>query len=134
MVVGPSADPIYIYYKIYDDELEKGPSEIRHPIYSNDPYTGRVDATRIPPPHTVVALIRCICKKEGKGIGFDWDNDDAYSTVLYKTISSPTSYDLRSFAVIPLLNSERPGSTLLEPVILQCGYAEIRDLFPSVFR
>lgn len=106
-----------VYYKLFD---ENEPCELRHPVYSNNPYIGRVDANVIPPPHGVFPLVKCICDKEGKGYGLDWDNDDAFSTVLFKTISSPKPFDLEGS--LQLLNDERPGSTPEEPVILKVGY------------
>ena len=101
---------------------ENGPLNVRDPIYSNNPYIGRVDANGIPPPHIVSSLVKRICAKEGKGFGTqaDWDNGDSFSTELFKTMSSPKAYDLRE--PLPLLNLDRPGSRPQEPLVLKVVY------------
>jgi len=119
----PDAEPVFIYYKLFDEE---GPCEVRHPIYANNPYIGLVDATVISPPHTVSALVEHICKKENKGFGIDWDNEDAFSTILFKTISSLEPYSLNDS--ISLLGEDRPGSNPQNPVILKVGYKELGEL------
>jgi hypothetical protein len=106
-----------VYYKLFNEEEL---SKIRHPIYRNNPYIGRIDTTLIPPPHTVAALVERICKKEGKGFGIDWENDDAFSTVLFESITSRTQYGLDDS--ISLLGKDRPGSDPQNPVILKVGY------------
>lgn len=108
---------LLVYYKLFD---EKRQSEVRHPIYSNNPYIGRVDANVIPPPHNAASLVQCICAKEGKGFGIDYENGDAYSTELYKTISSPVALILSE--PLPLLSAERPGSKPQEPMVLKVAY------------
>jgi hypothetical protein len=137
-----------VYYKIFDIDNDGLPCESRQPIYPANPFIGRIDTSLIPPPHTVSSLVERICKKEGRGFGYDWDNDDAFSTVLFKTISSPEPFNLGDS--FPLLSNDRPGSSPLEPVILKVGYkgmfspsypsrlpskrfvlAEIRELFFS---
>jgi hypothetical protein len=64
-----------VYYKLFDEEE---PCKICHPIHVNNPYIGQVDATLIPPPHTVATLVERICKKENKGFGIDWDSKDGF--------------------------------------------------------
>ena len=93
----------------------------KQPIYSNNPYIGQVDASLIPPPHNVLALIKCICDQEGRGVGLDWDHDDAWGTVLFKSISSPKQYNFTD--PLPLLSPDRPGSDPLEPLVLKVSYA-----------
>jgi hypothetical protein len=106
-----------VYYKLFDEEEL---CKIRHPIYANNPYIGQVDATLITPPHTVSTLVERICKKENKGFGIDWDSEDAFSTILFKSITSPTQYALED--PLSLLGEDRPGSTPQNPVILKVGY------------
>jgi hypothetical protein len=99
---------------------EKGPLNVRDPIYSNNSYIGRVNTNDIPPPHLVSSLVRRICAKEGKGFGITrdyWENSDEFSTELFKTISSPKAYDLRE--PLSLLNPDRPGSRPQEPLVLK---------------
>lgn len=108
-----------VYYKIYDIDSKKWENS-RVPAVSNIPSIGRVDATKISPPHTVFALVEMICDQEGRGVGIDWDYEDAYTTILFKNITSPTQYDLNG--AISLLGDERPGKTQQDPMILKVGY------------
>jgi hypothetical protein len=100
-----------VYYKMFD---EKGPLNIRDPIYCNNPYIGRVNTSDIPPPHIASSLVRRICAKEGK------ENNDPFSAELFKTISSPKAYDIRE--PLSLLNPDRPGSKPEEPLVLKVVY------------
>jgi len=106
-----------VYYKLFDDEEL---SKICHPIYPNNPYIGWIDTTLILPPHTVVALVEHICKQEGKRLGIDWENGNAFSTILFETITSPMQYALNDS--ISLLGKDHPGSNPQNPVILKVGY------------
>jgi hypothetical protein len=99
---------------------EEGPLKVRNTIYPNNPYIGRVDANDIPPPHTVSSLVERICAREEKGFGIDWDNDDAYLTELFETISSPKAFNLQE--PLSLLSTDRPGSRPQDPLILKVGY------------
>jgi hypothetical protein len=107
-----------VYYKVFN---EKGPLPVLGPVYSNNPYIGRVDANDIPPPHNVTSLIQCICAKEKKGFGVDWDRGDAWKTELFKTISSPNAFDLKE--TLSLLTTDRLGSRPQEPLILKVVYS-----------
>lgn len=100
---------------------EKGRLNVREPVYSNNPYIGRLDANNVPPPHTVSSLVEYMCAKEEKGFGIHWDSDDAFSTELFKTISSP-KYNLRDPEPLPLLSPDRPGSRPEDPLVLKVGY------------
>ncbi|KIM41709.1 hypothetical protein M413DRAFT_27301 [Hebeloma cylindrosporum] len=122
----PVQMPFYIHYKIFDMDKDTY-CETLHPVYSTDPFIGRIDANLIPPPHTVSALVERICKREKRGFGLDWDNDDAFETVLFKNASSLASYDLNSDP-FPLTDN-CPGSSPVEPLILKVGYKEIQELF-----
>ena len=106
-----------VYYKLFDEEKL---SQVRSPISSDDQYIGRVDTTLIPPPHTIGLLVKRICNQEGKGFGIDWDNDNAFSTILFRTISASEPFDLNDS--VQLLTAERPGSSPLEPIILKTAY------------
>jgi hypothetical protein len=55
---------LLVYYKKYN---VRGPSDVKNPIYSNNPYIGRVDANDIPPPHTVISLVEFMCQG-GEGL------------------------------------------------------------------
>ena len=91
------------------------------PIYMNNPYIGLVDTTVIAPPHTVSALVECICKKENKGVEMiNWESDIDLSITLFKTISSSKPYPIQDS--ISLLGEDRPGSDPENPVILKIIY------------
>jgi hypothetical protein len=102
------------------DMYKKELSKILHPIYSNNPYIGRIDASVIPRPHNAFAIVDAICKKEDKGVGIDWDNNEAYANELFRTMSSPKPFVMTE--PLPLLSGERPGSTPEEPVVLKHEY------------
>ncbi len=93
---------------------------VRDPIYTNNPYIGRIDASSIPPPHIVTSLVEHICAKEGRGFGVNWDRDESYSAELFETIRSPKAFDLQE--PISLLTTDRPGSRPQDPLILKVGY------------
>ena len=96
---------------------EEGPLEFRDPIYSNNPYIGRVDANDIPPPHNVSSFVQLMCAKGEKGLDVNWDNRDTYKPQLFKTISSPKAFDLQE--PLPLLSIDRPGSRPQDALILK---------------
>jgi hypothetical protein len=110
---------LLVYYKLFDEE---GRLNVREPVYSNNPYIGRLDANEIPPPHTVRTLVERICAKEEKGFGIHWESDDAFSTVLFETISSPKAYNLQDPEPLSLLSPDRPGSRPEDPLVLKVGH------------
>ncbi|KAJ7212472.1 hypothetical protein B0H12DRAFT_1242402 [Mycena haematopus] len=118
--------PVYIYYKVYNEDKKEMVS-LRSPVESVNPYLGRVDTCQIPTPHTIVGLAAQICKQENRPIGFDWDNDDAYGTMLLRTADSPRAYNLED--KVDLLGAERPGATSQDPVLLKIWYEELQTVF-----
>ena len=48
-----------VHYKMFDIDKDEY-CETLHPIYPTDPLIGRIDASRIPPPHTACALVERI--------------------------------------------------------------------------
>ncbi|KAJ6579967.1 hypothetical protein DFH09DRAFT_323934 [Mycena vulgaris] len=57
-------EPRYIYYRVYTPEKAIPSSGAFHP---KDGFLGRMDVTRIPPPHTVATLSRCLADAEKLG-------------------------------------------------------------------
>jgi hypothetical protein len=114
-----------VYYKIYDDDKkEMIPS--RHPVgYVNDPCIGRVDAARIPTPHRIGALVAQICKRENRRLGLDFDTEEAYLSMLLRTVDSTEAYRLDD--TVDLLGARRPGSTPQEPVLLKVWWEGEQD-------
>jgi len=125
----PDAEPVFIYYRLFLNE--EGPLRSRHPIYTNNPYIGLVDATVISPPHTVSALVRSICSEESKEGGIHWDKDVDFSTELFKTLSSLEPYSLGDS--ISLLGEDRPGSNPQNPVILKISIKGEINIIQKVF-
>jgi len=77
-----------------------------------NPYIGRVDATKIPPPHSTFSLIFSILQKETPGVTY-------LKTVhpeIYRTLSSAEPCALTSLS---LVSDDRPGSTPQNPVIMK---------------
>lgn len=111
--------------------MKKNHAKYNSPFTQTTPYIGQIDTNLIPPPHTVDTLVKRICKKENKGFGIDWDTEDAFSTILFKEITSPTPYALEDF--LSLLGEDRPGSN---PVILKVGYKDTHRIFfkTTIFR
>ncbi|KAJ7737251.1 hypothetical protein DFH07DRAFT_966546 [Mycena maculata] len=107
---------ILIYYKIYDDDKKEMMSPCRT-ANAQDPYLGRVDAWQVPAPYTINALVACICKQENRPTGLDFDNDDAYGTMLLRTVNSAEAYNLSD--TVDLMGADRPGLTPREPLLLK---------------
>jgi len=116
MDIIPEPDPVYIYYKVFN---LTGPCKSRHPVTARNPYISRIDANLVPPPHVVSSLVRCLCNREcpeGKSINWEYTGGYGYTTMLFKTITSPEAYRLTDY--LSLLSGERPGLTPYEPVII----------------
>ncbi|KAJ7089536.1 hypothetical protein C8R44DRAFT_892231 [Mycena epipterygia] len=54
-------EPRYIYYRVYTPERAIRSLDAFHP---KDSFLGRIDVTRIPPPHTVATLSQCLANAE----------------------------------------------------------------------
>nr|GAT49799.1 predicted protein [Mycena chlorophos] len=122
--------PIYLYYKLWDDDRHELVASKRA-VPGGDPYIGRVDAWQITAPFTGWALVNRICAQEEREIGFDWDHDEAYSSMLLKTARSTTNYNLDDS--MDVMGPSRPGATVQEPMFLKLWSDEIPALFPSVW-
>jgi hypothetical protein len=55
-----------VYYRLY---AEDGEIPTMNPVYSDDPYLGRISATLVAPPHTAGSLRRCLSSVENIGAG-----------------------------------------------------------------
>ncbi|KAJ7111004.1 hypothetical protein C8R44DRAFT_883448 [Mycena epipterygia] len=119
--------PIFIYYKLYDDDKkEMIPCQRR---IATDPCIGRVDAWQIPAPYTINELVGRICKQENRPCGLDWDNDHAHGSMLLRTVNSSEAYNLSD--TVDLLGAEHPGSTPQEPVLLKLWYEDLQAVLGS---
>ncbi|KAJ6452457.1 hypothetical protein C8R45DRAFT_1040700 [Mycena sanguinolenta] len=128
--VNSHKSPVFIYYKVYDDD-KKEMLPLRSPVETGNPYLGRVDTCQIPTPHTICSLARQISDQENRPIGIDWDHDEAYGTMLLRTFDSPTAYAPDDTQAVDLLAADRPGSTPQEPVLLKVWHEGEQDRFPD---
>jgi hypothetical protein len=87
---------------------------------AHDPCVGRVDAWQVPAPYRINELVARICKQENRPIGLDFDSDDAYMTMLLRTVNSAEAYSLSD--TVDLMGADRPGSTPREPLLLKVWY------------
>nr|GAT47704.1 predicted protein [Mycena chlorophos] len=118
-------EPIYLYYKLWNDDRHELVASKRA-VPGGDPYIGRVD-WQIAAPFTGWALVRQICAQEDRKIGLDWDYDDAYGSMLLKTVRSTTAYNLDDS--MDVMGPTRPGATVLEPMFLKLWYEDLRAVF-----
>ncbi|KAJ7175258.1 hypothetical protein C8R43DRAFT_1201984 [Mycena crocata] len=111
---------VFIYYKIYDDDEKQLVKSMKPAADTNDPFVGGVDTSQIPPPHNASRLAEYICAEEGRPFGLDWDTDDAFGGIIFKTLATPDAYKLEES--VDLLSDNRPGRAPHEPVILRVWY------------
>ncbi|KIM71222.1 hypothetical protein PILCRDRAFT_830490 [Piloderma croceum F 1598] len=104
----------YIYYRIY---AEDGVILTMNPVYSDDPYLGRILARHVAPPHTVGSLRRCLSSAEN--IDARVNTTTFIYTSLFITTSSESPMD--DSDRMSILAHSGPGHTANEPVALVCG-------------
>jgi WD40 repeat protein len=102
-----------VYYQVFSPD---GAIESKHFFSEGDPYTGRVVASRITPPHTVKCIKRFLCKQE--------NISDFEQTDLFATITSDSG--LSDQAGLQILSGNGPGSAADNPMALI-----INDLHPT---
>ena len=94
-----------VYYRVY---TKNGAIPLANPIYSDDPYRGRILADTIAPPHTGNSIKHCISSAENV-------NGKSAST-LFVSVSSETP--ARDIDRVPILESPGPGWIPNEPMAL----------------
>ena len=94
-----------VYYRTY---AEDGAIPSKNPVYSDDPYLGRIPATRITPPHTAINLKKCLSGAE--------DIDINITTSLFNSASSQTP--MEDGGRVSILAYPGPGCTPHEPMAL----------------
>jgi len=95
----------YIYYRTY---LRDGLIPSKSSFNPEDPFTGRIPARSVPPPHTVETLRRCFAHAEG------FVDPLGTSTKLYKNPSE--RQEMHDSTNLPILSSESlrmPGRRLV---------------------
>ena len=98
--------PIFlVYYQVY---AEDGTIPSVNPIYTDDPYLGRVAAELVTPPHTVNTLKHCLSGIE--------DINENMPTSLFISTSSQTPMD--NGGCVSILTYPGPCCTPNEPMAL----------------
>jgi hypothetical protein len=110
-----------VYYRVY---AEDGAIETVNPVYSDDPYLGRILARRVAPPHTASSLRRCLSNVEN--IGTD------IQTSLFIATSSESPMD--NSDRMSILAHTGPGYTANEPVALVISSLPARELLSSLMQ
>lgn len=84
-----------------------------NPVYSDDPYVGRIMAMLVTPPHTVISLKRCLSNVEGI--------DNETPTSLFVSASSRKMMD--DTGSVSILSNPGPGCTPNEPLALVAKFS-----------
>ena len=94
-----------VYYRVY---AEDGAIPTFRPVYSDDPYLGRIKATMVALPHTARSLRRCLSSIE--------HIDPNAPTRLFIAASSQTP--MQDAGRVSILANPGPGCTPNEPMVL----------------
>jgi hypothetical protein len=92
----PALISALVYYQVYK---KRGAIPSKHPVDSSDPYVGRINVDRIPPPHTAASISWCISKLE--------ELDHSKQSQLFTSLSSESPI---GEGHISILTSGCPGS------------------------
>jgi len=106
------AGPRYIYYRVY---AEDGVIPSVNPVYSDDPYLGRLPAKFVTPPHTVINIKRCLS-------GFE-KIDDNIPTNLF--VSASSQAPMKSAGPVAILAYPGPGCTPNDPMALVAMFSSV---------
>jgi hypothetical protein len=107
-----------VYYRVYTED-QAIPSV--NPIYADDPSLGRIPATLVTPPHTVISLKRCLSKFE----------NITGRTRLYIAASSQTPMD--DTGRVSILAYPGPGCNPNEPMALVVALSDSnRDTLKTI--
>jgi hypothetical protein len=99
-----------VYYRVYKIH---GVTQSKLPADPREPTVGHISVDLIPPPHIAASIKRCIAKSE--------ELEDWKESQLYINISSLSPIDEEH---VPLLSSDRPGSTPEDPMaFVEAPYA-----------
>jgi hypothetical protein len=94
-----------VFYQVFSSD---GAIRSKCAFRENDPYTGRVIATRITPPHTAQTVKKFICKEEGIA--------DIEGVDLLTSLTSNLA--LNDQDNVPILAHDGPGTTVDNPVVI----------------
>jgi len=102
-----------VYYRVY---AEDGAIPTSNPVYSDDPYLGRISAKLVTPPQTAINLRHCLSGVE--------NIDEDIPTILFVSASSQTPMD--DTDRVPILAYPGPGCMPDDPVALVVVFPEDR--------
>lgn len=108
-----------VYYRVYADD---GAIPTSHPVYSDDPYLGRISAKLVTPPQTAINLRHCLSGAE--------NIDEDIPTILFLSPSSQTYMD--DTDRVPILANPGPGCEPDDPMALVVIFPEDRRPLESV--
>jgi hypothetical protein len=119
----PDALVVLVYYRVY---TEDGAVLSMNPVYSNDPYLGRISAESVTPPHTVISVKRCLCNVENIHCNTPTD--------LFSNISSKAPMD--DIDYLPIVATPGPACTPNDPFVLiaMLHHANINPLHTGQIR
>ena len=100
---------VTVYYRLY---AEDGPIPTAHPVYTNDPYLGRIPADFVAPPHTAQDIKLCLSGIEHIG--------DDINTSLFISTSQRTPID--DDRHVSISTHSGPGCVPHEPIALVAKY------------
>ncbi|KAJ7469334.1 hypothetical protein B0H11DRAFT_2238394 [Mycena galericulata] len=100
-----TTEPHYVYYRVYAPEKAIPSSAAFH---QRDSFTGRLDVTRIPPPHTVATLTRCLADSE------KLTHQHVHPTIFLTAASQSPMLGIQKISV----QGSGPGSVPEEPFAL----------------
>jgi hypothetical protein len=98
-----------------------GPIPSMHPVYTDDPYLGRILAEEVAPPHTAKSVKRCISNVEKIG--------SEITTNLFLSVSNQAPID--DAGRVSIIANPGPGYSPSEPMALVVGR---QNLFSDVER
>ena len=101
-----------VHYRLY---AEDGPIESANPVYTDDPYLGRIVPKLVAPPHTALTLKHCLLSVE--------NINNATNAKLFITTSSQAPMD--DADSLSILAQPGPGSTPTEPLALVAKFSDV---------
>lgn len=101
----PRFPTLSVYYRVY---TEDGAIQSMNPVYTDDPYLGRIPAEHVTPPRTAMSLKRCLAGIE--------NIQDFANAKLYMAASSEGP--IEDGCRLPVLAESGPGCTPGEPMVL----------------
>src|ERR1700733_1377955 len=104
IVTSPIFSPA-VHYRMYSQD---GAIESKHTFQEDDPYIGRIVATRIIPPHTAKFIKRFLCNEENIQ---DADNADLFATATSEFMLDDQDH-------VPILVRHGPAASADDPMVI----------------